>query len=456
MRNRKLWQGRFEGSTDPLVERFTASIQFDNRLAPYDIAGSIAHCRMLAAQKIIPSGAARKIIRALKAIEKEIARGRFPLQERDEDIHMAIERRVIAKVGPDGGYLHTARSRNDQVALDLRMYVRDAIREIGAGIVGLQRSIEELARANADVLVPGYTHLQRAQPLLLAHHLLAYREMLGRDRERLRDCAKRVNVLPLGAGALAGTTFAIDPKRVAKELGFTRVAANSVDAVSDRDFVIEFLAACAILAAHLSRLAEEIVIWASSEFSFVRLPDAFATGSSMMPQKRNPDVAELVRGKCGRVYGNLIALLTILKGLPLSYNRDLQEDKEPLFDTVDTVSSSLRVLAAMLPRIEICRERLRQAVSDPALVATDIADYLVRKGLAFRRAHEIVGKLMRFVEKEGLTLSDLSLEQWRSFCPNFGPDIAAWTTAEAAVARRAAPGGTAPNNVRKQLSARTR
>jgi argininosuccinate lyase len=447
----KPWEGRFAAPTAPIVEEFTASIAFDRRLAPYDIAGSIAHCRMLVACGIIPAGDGKRICRALDEIAKEIEAGAFRYEPRDEDIHMAVERRLIEKIDAIGGRLHTARSRNDQVALDLRMFVRAEIGAILKSITAFQKALVTLARKHVRVVMPGYTHLQRAQPVLFAHHLLAYHAMLERDGDRLTDCRRRADVLPLGAGALAGTTFAIDPSQVARELRFARIATNSLDAVSDRDFAIETLAACAILAMHLSRLAEEIVLWSSSEFGFISLPDEFATGSSIMPQKKNPDVAELVRGKTGRTFGNLTALLTVLKGLPLAYNRDLQEDKVPLFDSVDTVKGCLAVLTDLLPRLTVHAEAMRAAAADPFLLATDVADYLVTKGVPFRQAHRVVGQAVRACVDQGRALADLTLAEWRALSPSFGPDFRDWLTIEAALARRAAGGGTAPVNVARRL-----
>jgi argininosuccinate lyase len=440
-----------EESTHPLVDAFTTSFPVDRRLYAQDIAGSIAHCRMLARQKIIPRRDGQRIEKGLREIRDEFAGGMFRALPGDEDIHMAVERRLIEKIGPVGGKLHTARSRNDQVALDLRLYLRDAIADLRDRITALRAALATLAEAHVDVIMPGYTHLQPAQPILFAHHLLAYCEMLERDDGRLADCLKRTNVLPLGAGALAGTTFPIDREFVARELGFPAVTQNSLDTVSDRDFAVEFLAAAALLAMHLSRLADEIVLWAAQQFGFVELPDSFATGSSMMPQKKNPDVAELVRGKTGRVYGNLVALLTTLKGLPLAYNRDLQEDKPPIFDTVDTVASSLEVLAAMLPRLRVRGDRMRAAAEAGYTLATELADYLAVHGVPFRDAHAVVGAIVRQAIADGRTLESLTLAELRRFSPAFAADVADWLSPEAAVARRRATGGTAPANVRRRL-----
>ncbi|MEO6027355.1 MAG: argininosuccinate lyase [Candidatus Binatia bacterium] len=450
-RKSKPWEGRFASATAPIVEEFTASIHVDKRLAPYDLAGSLAHCHMLTACGIIPAADGKKIAKGLTEIEKEIAAGDFVYQQSDEDIHMAIERRLIEKIGPAGGRLHTARSRNDQVALDLRLFVRAEIGAIMKSITAFQKALVGLARKHQKVVMPGYTHLQHAQPVLFAHHLLAYHEKLERDGERFADCRRRADVMPLGAGALAGTTFPIDPEAVARELRFARVANNSLDAVSDRDFIIEFLAAGAIAATHLSRLAEELVLWSSSEFGFVTLPDDFATGSSIMPQKKNPDVAELVRGKTGRVYGNLMAMLTIMKALPLSYNRDLQEDKLPLFDTVDTVKGCLAVLTALLPRLTINAPRMLAATNEGFLLATDVADYLVTKGVPFREAHHVVGRAVRQCLEQNRPLESVTPREWQELSKHFGPDLSEWLSLDAALARRVAGGGTAPANVARRL-----
>ena len=409
----KPWGGRFTEATNQLVEEFTASVPYDWRLYPYDIAGSRAHAAMLAKTGIITKKDSARIIRGLGDVLKELVSGSFSFSIALEDIHMNIESRLIEKIGPVGGKLHTARSRNDQVALDIRMYLRDEIAEIHDLLGALQKVLVGLADMHRDVVLPGYTHLQRAQPVLLGHHLLAYYEMFERDRDRLTDCFRRVNILPLGAGALAGTVLPIDRRFVARQLGFSGLCENSMDAVSDRDFAIEFAADCAQIMMHLSRLCEELVIWSSAEFGFITLPDAFTTGSSIMPQKKNPDVAELARGKTGRVYGSLMALLTIMKGLPLAYNRDMQEDKEPLFDAGDTVTLSLAVLAEMLKGIEVRREVMRRAAGDGFITATDLADYLVRKGMPFRQAHEVVGKAVLRATELGCGLQDMPLAEYR-------------------------------------------
>jgi argininosuccinate lyase len=447
----KPWSGRFTEATNELVEEFTASIPYDWRLYPYDIAGSMVHAAMLGRQGIIPKKEADRIIRGLETILKEIVSGAFEFSVELEDIHMNIEQRLIEKIGPVGGKLHTARSRNDQVALDIRMYLRDEIAGLHELLTALQKVIVDLADRYRDVVLPGYTHLQRAQPVLLGHHLLAYYEMFERDRGRLEDCFRRVNVMPLGAGALAGTVLPIDRKFVAKQLGFSGLCENSMDAVSDRDFAIEFVSACAQIMMHLSRLSEELVIWSSSEFGFITISDAFTTGSSIMPQKKNPDVAELTRGKTGRVYGSLMALLTLMKGLPLAYNRDMQEDKEPLFDAADTVSLSLPVFTGMLKGVTIHREAMRRAAEDGFITATDLADYLVRKGMPFRQAHEVVGRAVLRAMELQCGLAGLPLAEYKRFSPLIRDDVYEALSVEASVSRRTSQGGTAPANLKKRL-----
>lgn len=447
----KLWGGRFADATARSVEAFTASIDVDVRLYRHDIRGSIAHARMLAKQRIIPASDARKIVRGLQAIEREIDGGKFKFSQADEDIHMNIERRLTELIGPAGGKLHTARSRNDQVALDMRLYLRDEVTNIIAGLQTLRLELARSAKKNIDVIMPGYTHLQRAQPVLLAHHLLAYVEMFERDSERLADCLERINVLPLGSGALAGTTFPIDRSYVAKLLDFPRVSKNSIDAVSDRDFLLEFLAAASILFVHPSRLADELVLWSSQEFGFIELPDGYCTGSSMMPQKKNPDVPELIRGKTGRVFGHLQSLLTIMKGLPLAYNRDLQEDKVPLFDTVDTVEGSVKIMAEVIAGMKVRRDRMLIAVKDGYMNATDLADYLVGRGVAFRQAHEIAGQIVQYCITQHKAIEDLSLAELKGFSKEFEKDIYRFISAEAVVGRRRALGGTARRNVERRL-----
>jgi argininosuccinate lyase len=447
----KLWGGRFGGQTADAAEAFTASVDVDSRLYRHDIAGSIAHAKMLARQRIIPAQDARKIVRGLKAIRDEIERGVFQFSSADEDIHMNIERRLTEKIGAAGGKLHTARSRNDQVALDMRLFLREEIATINASLKALQHEIVLAAKKNVDVIMPGYTHLQRAQPVLFAHHLLAYFDMFERDRERFSSCLERVNVLPLGAGALAGTSFPIDRAYVAKLLDFPRLSTNSIDAVSDRDFVLEFASAAAILFVHLSRLAEELILWSSHEFGFVELPEAYCTGSSMMPQKKNPDVPELIRGKSGRVFGHLQALLTIMKGLPLAYNRDLQEDKIPLFDTADTVKASLEMVRELARGMKINKAKMRTAVQDGFMNATDLADYLVAKGVPFRRAHAVSGKIVQHCIDRGCRIEELSLTELKAFSPKIEKDVYRYLSAEAIVQRRRSHGGTARANVLRRL-----
>lgn len=447
----KPWGGRFTEATEKSVEEFTCSLSFDRRLFRQDIRGSMAHARMLAKQGILTAAEAEAILQGLTEIQAELEAGTFVFDPALEDIHMAVEARLIAKIGEPGRKLHTARSRNDQVALDLRLFLAEEVELLWEALQELRRAGARLARRYFGVIMPGYTHLQRAQPVLFAHHLLAYDEMWRRDQMRLRESLARIRVSPLGAAALAGTTFPVDPEYTAELLGFPRVFRNSLDAVSDRDFVLEFLAHAAIIMVHLSRLAEEIVLWASAEFGFVTLPDGYATGSSIMPQKKNPDVAELIRGKCGRVAGHLMGLLMTLKGLPLSYNRDLQEDKEPLFDAVDTVKASVSLMAGMLSALTLREDRIAQALRGGYLSATDLADYLVQQGVPFRTAHEQVGRLVRYAEFQGKELWELSLEEIQRFASQAGPEVFDWLALENVVARRTSPGGTAPSQVEKAL-----
>ncbi len=445
-------RSRLKKPMAPAAQRYTASIAFDRRLAPYDIAGSIAHARMLARQGIISEKDAELIVMGLGAIRQEIAEGRFPFRDDLEDIHINIEARLAGRIGAEAaGRLHTARSRNDQVALDMRLYVMDAAGQAQASLRTLEVALLQQAEAHAETVMPGYTHLQRGQPVVLAHHLLAYVEMLERDHERLGDARRRADVMPLGSGALAGSPYPLDRESVARELGFSRVSANSIDAVSDRDFVIELHAAAAIAMMHCSRLAEELVLWSGSEFGFVELDDAYATGSSLMPQKKNPDVAELIRGKTGRVYGHLMGALTVMKGLPLAYNRDLQEDKEALFDTVDTLLATLDVLAEAVATARFDAQRLRQAASGGYLLATDVADYLVKKGEPFREAHRIVGEIVQYALEQGKELRELTAADYRKFSPKFAEDVLR-ITPESSVASRDLPGGTAPQAVRKAIA----
>ncbi len=447
----KAWAGRFAAPTAAIVERFTTSLPVDRRLYPHDLDGSVAHVRALVRARLLTAREGARLRRGLARVRRELDDGAFRFLATDEDIHMAVERRLTEIVGPVGGKLHTGRSRNDQVALDLRLWLRAACARFDGALADLQRALVTVARRHRNAVLPGYTHLQRAQPVLLAHHLLAYREMLARDRGRFRDCRTRADELPLGAGALAGAGFALDRARLARDLGFARPTANSLDAVGDRDAAAEFLAAAAIAAVHLSRLAEEIVLWATDEFGFIELPDAFATGSSMMPQKKNPDVAELVRGKTGRVIGALVALLTTLKGLPLAYNRDLQEDKPPLFDAADTLADCLAVLVAMLPHLRFRIPRMA-AAADGLLLATDVADLLVERGIPFRRAHEIVGSLVRHCLATGTALRDLDAATLRRHSRLLTPDLVRRLTPARSVARRRVTGGTAPVEVRRQLA----
>ncbi len=446
----KLWGGRFSQPTDRLVEAYTSSIAADARLLPYDVMASIAHARMLGRQGIIPKKDADAIVRGLTEIRDEFERGDFVMRTDLEDVHMNVEARLAEKIGAVAGRLHTARSRNDQVATDFRMYVKEACIRATLRLLGVQSALLTLAEANSGVVMPGYTHMQRAQPVLLAHHLLAYVAMFDRDAERFGYAFLAMDKLPLGSGALAGVPYPIDRASVAEELGFGGVTANSIDAVSDRDFVVDFVHACALSMVHVSRLAEELVLWSSAEFAFIRLPDAFATGSSIMPQKRNPDVAELARGRTGRAIGALVAVLTMLKGLPLSYNRDMQEDKPALFETEATLLSTLEVLAAMLPGIEVDAERALKASSANYSLATDLADYLVGKGLPFREAHEAVGNLVRRAEGRGIELGDMPLAEMRRFSKLFDRD-AQGIDVMMSVRSRDVPGGTAPKRVSAAL-----
>jgi len=442
---------RFKKDVDRMVREYTASIAFDMLLYNQDIDGSIAHAKMLAKQGIISNKESEDIAGALEDIREEIDSGRFTPSEELEDVHMNIEARLIEKVGEAGRRLHTARSRNDQVAVDMRLFVKEAIAHTMEKLVELQAAIVDVAQANKDVIMPGYTHLQRAQPVLLAHHLLAYFEMLQRDVDRFGDCWLRADVLPLGSGALAGVPYDIDREFLAEELGFGEISQNSMDAVSDRDFVIEYQAAASIAMMHLSRLAEELILWSSQEFGFVEIDDAYATGSSIMPQKKNPDVAELARGKTGRVYGNLMGVLTVMKSLPLTYNRDLQEDKEGLFDTVGTLLATLEVFSGMVAGIKVDADRARSAVEEGYILATDLADYLVGKGMAFREAHGVVGRLVQHAVDEGKSLKDLTIDEYKKFSTMFEEDVLSMT-AETSVAARDIGGGTAPKQVKKQLA----
>ena len=444
---KKLWGGRFKQDTDALVNRFNASIDFDRRLYAYDIQGSIAHCRMLAAQGIIRDEESTRIVEALGEVQRELDHGEISFDDDYEDIHGLVEKALVQKIGALGEKIHTGRSRNDQVALDVRLYVKDVTLGLIELIGDTRRALVQLAEENMDVIMPGYTHLQRAQPVLLAHHLMAYQEMLTRDFDRFRNSLERVNVMPLGSAALAGSTFDLNRGMVAQDLGFGHVSRNSMDAVSDRDFVLEFLFNASVVMMHLSRLSEELVIWSSQEYGFVRISDAFCTGSSIMPQKKNPDLPELIRGKTGRVYGHLMSLLTTMKGLPLTYNKDMQEDKEALFDACDTVRICLEVMCRLLGEITFNRERLREAAQGGFLVATDLADYLVRKGITFRQAHEIVGKMVLFAIDQKKELHELTLGDMKGFARQIDEDVYEWLDPFLSPARRNSPGGTGPDAV---------
>lgn len=446
------WSGRFGEAVDERVKRFTASVEFDRRLALWDIQGSLAHARMLFESGILSSEDFAAIEQGMAAIRAEIEAGRFPWSLDLEDVHMNIERRLTELVGEAGKRLHTGRSRNDQVATDLRLWLRDAIDRIAAELVALRRALVAQAERHVETIMPGFTHLQVAQPVSFAHHLLAYYEMFSRDAERLSDCRHRVNRLPLGAAALAGTTFPIRRERVAELLGFEGLCENSLDAVSDRDFAIEFAACAALIMMHLSRFSEELILWMNPRFGFVRLPDRFCTGSSIMPQKKNPDVPELVRGKSGRVYGHLVALLTLMKAQPLAYNKDNQEDKEPLFDTVDTVIDVLALFCALVEGLEADPEAMRRAAQEGYATATDLADYLVKKGLPFRDAHEVVARAVRHAESAGCDLAALSLETLQGFSPLIAADLYQVLTLEGSLAARAHRGGTGPAAVREALA----
>ena len=448
-------RSRFGKEMDDRVKGYTMSVPFDRRLYRQDIAGSIAHARMMARQGIISDKNAELITMGLVSIREEIEQGRFEFNEELEDIHMNIEARLIEKIGDAGAKLHTARSRNDQIALDMRLFTKEAVSETMAQIKALQQALLDLAKDNKRLVMPGYTHLQRAQPVLFAHHLLAYFQMFQRDTERFQQCFERTDVLPLGSGALAGVPYPIDRDFLAKELGFSKVSANSMDAVSDRDFVIEYLSAASLTMMHISRLAEETILWSTAEFGFIEIDDAFATGSSIMPQKKNPDVAELARAKTGRVYGHLIAALTTMKALPLSYNRDLQEDKEGLFDSVDTLLSTLEVFAPMVASLHIRSDHISRAAEENYTLATDIADYLVKKGVPFRQAHAIVGNLVRYAIDNQKTLLEIELSEYRKFYPDFENDVKS-ITVESSLATRNTSGGTAPEAVEKALAAARR
>ncbi len=448
---KKPWGGRFSKNTIKIVEKFTESISFDKRFYEEDIKGSIAHVKMLKKQKIISALDADRIIKGLSLVKKEIDEGRFEFKEAYEDIHMAIESRLREIIGDTAGKLHTARSRNDQVATDFRLYLKKEVKNIFVLLERLQRIFLNKAKAYLETPVPGYTHLQRAQPVFLSHYLLAYVEMWERDKERLIDCYRRTDVMPLGSGAMSGTTFPLDREFAAKLLNFSEVTRNSMDAVSDRDFAIELLSDLAIIMMHLSRLCEDMILWNSYEFGFVNLPDDYCTGSSIMPQKKNPDVLELIRGKTGRVYGSLIAILTIMKGLPLTYNRDMQEDKEPVFDAVDTVKNSLEILGGLFEKAEFNEERLKREAKKGFILATEIADYLAKKGVPFREAHEITGKIVAYCEKKNKELDELTMEEFKRFSEMFEKDIFNVIDLKKAVSARNVKGGTGIKAVREAI-----
>lgn len=446
------WSGRFNEPVSELVQRYTASVNFDKRLAEYDIQGSLAHAQMLASVGIISDADLVAIEQGLTTILQEIRDNTFDWKIELEDVHLNIEKRLTALIGDAGKKLHTARSRNDQVATDIRLYLRASIDEITSLIQAVQLALLNLAENHVDTIMPGFTHLQVAQPISLGHHLMAYHEMLARDRERLTDCRKRLNRLPLGAAALAGTSYPIDRMFVAKQLAFDHVCSNSLDAVSDRDFAIEFCACAALIMMHLSRLSEEIIIWMNPLFNFIQLADRFCTGSSIMPQKKNPDVPELVRGKTGRVNGHLIALLTLMKSQPLAYNKDNQEDKEPLFDAIDTLTDTLRIYSEMIPGITVNHEAMRNAAMRGYATATDLADYLVKKGIPFRDAHEMVAQAVRFAENKSCDLSKLTLTELQQFTPLIEEDIFSVLTLEGSIKSRNHVGGTAPDQVRQAIA----
>lgn len=447
----KLWGGRFSEKTAASVEDFTASIHFDARLYRHDIAGSRVHARMLAKQGLITEEEGDLIVDGLDRIEREIDNNEFVFRPELEDIHMNIEKTLVEKIGPAGEKLHTARSRNDQVSLDIRLYLREETKRVMDLLGELQKAFVILGRRYQKAVMPGYTHLQRAQPVLVAHHMLAYYEMFGRDKERLADCLKRINIMPLGSAALAGTGLPIDREFVAKELGFPAITANSMDTVGDRDFAVEFAACCSLIQIHLSRLSEELVLWSTEEFSFITLADSFCTGSSIMPQKKNPDIPELVRGKSGRVVGNLMSLLTLLKSLPLTYNRDLQEDKEPLFDTVDTVSRCLAIITELLDNLQFNEDRLREGIGAGYMTATDLADYLVVKNVPFRQAHAIVGKTVAYCLEQNKELTDLTLDELKGFSEKIEEDVFDTLSVDGSVNSRLSAGGTGEKRVAEAL-----
>ncbi len=448
---KKLWEGRFNKETNKLLEKFNASINFDKRMYEEDIKGSIVHSRMLAKQGIIELNEQKEIERGLLQIKSEIEAGNFEFKISDEDIHMSIEKRLTEIIGSTAGKLHTARSRNDQVALDIKMYVRKEAENIKSLLINMESIILDLAKKYKATVIPGYTHLQRAQPILFSHHLMAYFQMFKRDISRIDDFLERIDEMPLGAGALAGTTFNLDRDFVAQELGFSKPTENSLDSVSDRDFIIELAMIISVISMHLSRFSEEVIIWCTSEFSFITLDDAFATGSSIMPQKKNPDIAELVRGKTGRIYGNLIAILTTMKALPLAYNKDMQEDKEGIFDSIDNIKVSIEIFYLMLSTITVNEEKILESMKSGFLNATDVADYLAKHGVPFRQAHKITGEIVSYCEEENITIEEMSLEDFRKFSEVFEVDILSEITIENCINKRNSFGGTSISNVEMQI-----
>ncbi|MEO7317795.1 MAG: argininosuccinate lyase [Chthoniobacteraceae bacterium] len=447
-----MWKGRFHQDTAPLLQKYSESISFDWRLWPHDIEGSIAHSAALEAAGLLTADERAQIVAGLRSIGEDIAAGRFDFKVELEDIHMNIEAELTRRIGAPGAKLHTARSRNDQVALDLRLYLRAECDALTTALRDFQNALLDLAEAHREIIIPGYTHLQRAQPVYFAHHLLAYVEMIERDLGRIADTRKRLDVLPLGSGAIAGSTIPLDRALIARLLDFPAVSQNSMDAVSDRDFAVELLAALALVATHLSRLSEDIIMWASAEFAFVTIGDAYTTGSSLMPQKKNPDIAELTRGKTGRVFGNLIALLTVLKGLPMTYNRDMQEDKEPVFDSIDTVKAALAIFTSMLGSIRANPEACARAVADPLLLATDLADYLVKRGVPFRHAHEVIGRAVALAAERRCPLPQLSLADYQALSPAFDANLFDCFDLKRAMSARTAIGAPSPENIAAQLA----
>lgn len=447
----KLWGGRFQKNTDKIVDDFHSSIRFDSRMYKQDIEGSISHAKMLGSCGIIPPQDSELIQKTLRQILDDIEKGQIEFETDAEDIHMNIEKILIERIGDVGKKLHTGRSRNDQVALDIRMYIKSEIDQLNSLLIGLLNTIIKIAEENLDTIMPGYTHLQRAQPITFAHHMMAYFQMFKRDVERLNDCYKRTNVMPLGSGALAGTTYPLDRAMVARELGFDSITENSLDAVSDRDFVIELASCLSIIMMHLSRFSEELILWSSYEFGFIEMDDAYSTGSSIMPQKKNPDVAELVRGKTGRVYGSLVSILTVMKSLPLAYNKDMQEDKEGIFDSIDTVKMCLNVFTNMLATIRVKKDNMLKAAQGGFTNATDIADYLVKKGIPFRTAHEIIGKMVLYCIQNNKSIDELTMDEFKKFSESIQDDIYEEISLKKCVSERKLPGGPAKESVQKSI-----